>query len=666
MKPVLLACCCAVALAACNPAEQKQPDSSAPIVAAVETSSADRAVQYTQTRQPCEQYSEQRMALFGDVHVHTSFSFDASANSIGATPIDANNFAQGEAIPFWPLADDGKPAGEYSIDRPLDFLAVTDHGEFLGERRLCMEAGSPSYETAFCARYRSDQRTGMVMLGQVITTETPERIAEICGEDGKLCREFAKGPWQRMADAAAAANDASAACEFTSFIAYEYTGTPGTSNYHRNVIFRNGTVPDLPVSYIDAPYDSELWRRLDVACSAEQGCDYLTIPHNSNLANGRMAPYMRLENTQENRVAYARKRLQREPIMEVFQHKGNSECINGLGSVLGEPDELCEIEAVRHMGKLEEYSNREGSGADIRMVAASEVTEECGQNTGENGMLGAGCVDATDYLRSGLLVGLVEENKIGVNPVKLGVIAATDTHAATPGAVSESDWRGHVAFETSAEQRVQPGLLTSNIDGNPGGLAGVWAMENSRDAIFEAMQRREVFGTTGPRIVPRFFAGWDYAGNLCESPELVSEGYANGVPMGGDLSSAPSADSKPMFVASVQRDSADSATPLQKLQLIKGWIRSDGKMASEVIDIAGGSGAEPHDSLCAVYTDQSFDPALSTYYYLRAVEHAVPRWSVHDCQRLAEAKRPAVCSDGSYPAEIQEMAWTSPVWYQAP
>ena len=449
-------------------------------------------------------------------------------------------------------------------------------------------------------------------------------------------------------------------------IAYEYTGTPGTSKYHRNVIFRSANVPELPVSYIDAPFDSELWSRLDSACTTEQGCDYLTIPHNSNLANGRMAPYMRLENTQENRVAYARTRLQREPIMEIFQHKGNSECINGLGSVLGEPDELCEIEAVRHIGKLEEYSNREGSGADIRMVAASEVTEECDQATGENGMLGAGCIDATDYLRSGLLVGLAEENKIGLNPVKLGVIAATDTHAATPGAVSESDWRGHVAFESSAEERVQPGLLTSNIDGNPGGLAGVWAMENSRDAIFEAMQRREVFGTTGPRIVPRFFAGWDYANELCDSPDLVSEGYAKGVPMGGDLSSAPSADSKPVFVASVQRDSAEGATALQKLQLIKGWIRADGKMLSEVIDIAGSSGAEQHDSLCTVYTDQNFDPALSTYYYLRAVEHPVPRWSVHDCERLEEQQRPAVCSDGSYPTEIQEMAWTSPVWYQAP
>lgn len=666
MKSVILAACTAIALAACNPSDQQQTEESESIVTAKPSAGSERAVRYTQTREPCEQYTEQRVALFGDVHVHTSFSFDASANSIGATPIDANNFAQGQAIPFWPLADGGKPAGEYSIDRPLDFLAVTDHGEFLGERRLCMEAGSPSYDTVFCQRYRNDQRTGMVMLAQAITTETPERIQEICGKDGNLCREFAKGPWQRMADAAAAANDASAACEFTSFIAYEYTGTPGTSNYHRNVIFRNATVPELPVSYIDAPYDSELWRRLDAACSAEDGCDYLTIPHNSNLANGRMAPYMRLDDSQESRVAYARTRLQREPIMEVFQHKGNSECINGLGSVLGEPDELCEIEAVRHIGKLEEYSNREGSGADIRMVAASEVTEECDGNTGENGMLGAGCVDATDYLRSGLLVGLAEENEIGLNPVKLGVIAATDTHAATPGAVTESDWRGHVAFETSAEERVQPGLLTSNIDGNPGGLAGVWAMENSRDAIFEAMQRREVFGTTGPRIVPRFFAGWDYSSNLCDSPDLVSQGYTKGVPMGGDLSSAPSADSKPVFLASVQRDSADSATSLQKLQLIKGWIRADGKMISEVIDIAGGSDAEQHDSLCAVYTDQNFDPALSTYYYLRAVEHPVPRWSVHDCERLEEDKRPAVCSDGSYPTEVQEMAWTSPVWYQAP
>ena len=193
------------------------------------------------------------MALFGDVHVHTKFSFDAAANSFGATPVDANEFARGNSIKFFPLDENGNPVGKAQIDRPLDFLAVTDHGEFLGERRLCRTEGSPSYESAFCTDTRKDERTGMRMFGSVITTDTPTRIPQVCGEDGRLCLDYAKSPWQAMQDAA---NGANTPCEFTSFVAYEYTGTPGTSNYHRNVIFRDESVPDLPVSYVEAPIDS--------------------------------------------------------------------------------------------------------------------------------------------------------------------------------------------------------------------------------------------------------------------------------------------------------------------------------------------------------------------------------------------------------------------------
>ena len=225
-----------------------------------------------------------------------------------------------------------------------------------------------------------------MMLGSVITTETPERIEEICGADGSQCSDYAESPWQ---DIQLAANKANAPCEFTSFIAYEYTGTPGTSNYHRNVIFRDNNVPAKPVSYIDAPIDSKLWSALDAVCDIAEGCDYLTIPHNSNLANGRMAPYMQLEDTTEAKRAYATARLKREPIMEIFQHKGGSECINGLSSVFGAPDELCEVEAVRRMGEDKTYATRSLSEGTLTMGQASEVTAECepGQ-TGSNGMLG--------------------------------------------------------------------------------------------------------------------------------------------------------------------------------------------------------------------------------------------------------------------------------------
>jgi hypothetical protein len=674
---VLLLCCALLVFAACAEETSETPEPVADTAEAVEPAPAPpRSLAYSEERAACDHYTESRIPLFGDLHVHTNFSFDAAANTIGQGPVDAHRFAKGDAIRFWPLDDEGNPAGTYTIDRPLDFLAVTDHGEFLGERRLCHEEGSPSYDSSFCQATREEERQSMMLFGSVITTETPSRIPEVCGEDGALCRDFAAEPWKEMARAAKEAYDTSASCDFTSFVAYEYTGTPGTSNYHRNVIFRNDNVPALPVSYIDAPYDSLLWEKLDAACRADDGCDYITIPHNSNLANGRMAPYMRLEKTIENRRAYAAKRLDREPIMEIFQHKGASECVNGLTSVLSEPDELCDVEAVRFIGREETYSTQVIEGSELVLGTATEVTEECGDEVGANGMVGAGCVHATDYHRSGLVVGLAEEQEIGVNPVKLGAIGSTDTHAATPGAAVESDWRGHVSVEATPLERLTPGLLTSGIDGNPGGLAGVWAVENSRDAIFDAMERREVFGTTGPRIVPRLFAGWDYDADLCARGDLVDVGYAEGVPMGGDLPAAPSADAKPVFVASALRDPASGATPLQQLQLVKGWVDVEGQQRTSVTTIAGGANeagvdletGKPfgagHDSLCVVHRDDTFDASVPSYYYVRVVENPTARWTVHDCMRIPEDERPAVCSDGSYPSEIQEMAWTSPVWFK--
>jgi len=606
----------------------------------------------------CDNYNPDGTALFGDVHVHTSYSFDAAANSLGTTPTDAHRYARGEAIPFFPVDKQGVPLGSVKIDRPLDFLAVTDHGEFLGERALCRTEGSPTYETTFCNNYRANERQGMMMLASVITTETPERIKELCGADGSLCRDYAESPWQ---DIQLAANSANAPCEFTSFIAYEYTGTPGTSNYHRNVIFRDGNVPSKPVSYIDAPIDSKLWSALDAVCDIENGCDYLTIPHNSNLANGRMAPYMQLEDTTEAKRAYATARLKREPIMEIFQHKGGSECINGLSTVLGAPDELCNIESVRRMGEDKTFVTRDMSGTELVLGQSSKVTVECepGQK-GSDGMLGAGCVHATDFQRSGLLVGLVEEQAIGLNPVKLGTIAATDTHSSTPGAVLESAWTGAVTGESTPADRLKPGLLTSGIDGNPGGLAGVWAKENTRDAIFDAMLRKEVFGTSGPRIRPRLFAGWNLSEGLCDSPDMVNQAYQAGVPMGSDLLPTKTNGSAPALLAYAAKD--PDGKPLVALHLIKGWVDAAGNMHNEVITVAEDQAGA--DSLCVVYTDDKFDASQSAYYYLRAVEPETARWHTYDCAALEESERPEVCTNGSYPETIREMAWTSPIWYQ--
>ena len=414
---------------------------------------AARLVTYTEPREPCSHYDPNRRALFGDLHVHTAYSFDAAANSLATYPADANRFAQGEAIPFFPLNNAGEPLGSVRLDRPLDFLAVTDHGEFLGERALCRTPDSPSFATPFCEAYRSSERQGMMMLGTIVNAERPERIAEICGDDGELCRDYARGPWRDIIAAANDAYDRSAECRFTSLIGYEYTGTPGLANIHRNVIFRNGTVPVLPVSYIEAPRDYLLWQELDKVCQGD--CDYVTIPHNSNLANGRMFgagtadEHYHGPGGDDPLRTLAEFRLGREPVMEIFQHKGNSECINGLSTIFGEPDELCNFEQVRALGQETDVVSIGLENGQLTQSAIRVVTDECGAETGGGGMLGGGCVAESDFLRSNLLRGLRDEARLGINSAKLGVIASTDTHTSTPGAVDETDWGGHVSGESS-------------------------------------------------------------------------------------------------------------------------------------------------------------------------------------------------------------------------
>ena len=416
---------------------------------------------------------------------------------------------------------------------------------------------------------------------------------------------------------------------------------------------------------------------LDKDCSLEDACDYVTIPHNSNLSNGRLLrPYASMDATNEERREYASKRLQREPLMEIFQHKGNSECFNGLAAVLGEPDELCNFESVRTLGEKRTAVRIKLEDGKLVTETAEVVSRDCGTGTGADGMLGSGCISKNDFLRSALLTGLEEEQALGINPLKLGVIASTDTHMSTPGAVSETNWGGHVSKESTAEERLEPGLLPTGIVSNPGGLAGIWAVENSRDAIFDALERREVFGTSGPRIVPRFFAGWDYADGLCDNSNMLEQAYAYGVPMGGDLAAQKNADA-PVFIASAYRDPHASAADLQQLQIIKGWIDAEGNNRYKVYTVAGspdnGAGVDPetgerkgegHASLCKVFRDPEFNPQQHAYYYMRAVENPSPRWSLLDCLRIAEGKRPAACSNPTIPKVIQEMAWTSAIWYR--
>ncbi|MBT8111695.1 MAG: DUF3604 domain-containing protein [Gammaproteobacteria bacterium] len=684
-----------LALAGCGPDRADRP--------AVDSSSGpveSRLVAYTEEREPCANYTPQRVALFGDLHVHTAYSFDAAANSLETYPDDAHRFAKGEAIPFFPVDENGRPLGTAQLSRPLDFVSITDHGEFLGERALCRTQGSPRYDSKFCVAYRNTERQGMLMLGTILDMENPQRLEELCGDDDALCREYARRPWQEMIAAAENAYDRSATCAFTSLIGYEYTGTPGLSNIHRNVIFRNNNVPELPVSYIEAPTDQRLWQLLEPQCNDSNNCSFITIPHNSNLANGRMfsllqggkhsdahdedhdhgntpADHTRHRATDDEQRRHALARQQNEPVMEIFQHKGNSECINGLSSIFGAPDEHCEFEQVRQFGETNQVVELRIEDSQLKTIMSEVLTDECGDDTGRGGMVGGGCVAETDFMRSNLLRGLRDEQRLGVNSAKLGVIGSTDTHTSTPGGVSETNWGGHVSGEATPAERLQPGLLTSGIDGNPGGLAGVWAVENSRDAIFDALERREVFGTSGPRIKPRLFAGWGYDADICNAPDMIEQAFANGVAMGADMG-ARADDSSPVLIAYAEADSAPDATPLQQLQIIKGWVDDEGKAYYKIFTVAGtpdkGAGMDSaadarldqgHSRLCGVFKDPEFDPTHSAYYYLRALENPSPRWSFYDCMRIPEEQRPEVCDDTSDVAKvIQEMAWTSPIWYR--
>ncbi|NNM12655.1 MAG: DUF3604 domain-containing protein [Pseudomonadales bacterium] len=628
----------------------------------------------------CRDYTPTKQAYFGDLHVHTSFSFDAHAYGVKTTPEDAYRFARGEAIPFLPLAEDGTMAGSIKIDRPLDFVAVTDHAEFLGEYQLCTDKDSASYNSDYCNTYRKGGVEAIMLTGTALATQPSTRLTPVCGEGARDCLAASVIPWQAIIAAAENANDDSPACEFTSFVGYEYSGAPGSSNYHRNVIFRNANVPEMPVSIFEAPRDYDLWLALNKTCSEKNNCEYLSIPHNSNLSNGHLlTPYANLEGTLENKIAYTKQRLAREPLVEMFQHKGSSECANGFAGILGAPDELCEMEQIREIG-------RPGATGTVLVEAGKvKVTNEvpnptvfCEQGTrGFGGMQGNGCLHKNDFYRTALLTGLQEQNQIGMNPVKLGAIASTDTHMSTPGAAKESDWRGHIHAEWNKDGRLlSPVFIPSGKLGNPGGLVGVYAPENSRNALFDAMLNRETFGTSGPRIKPRLFASWRYPENLCDDPKMLEKAYARGVPMGGDLGAAPSKGSVPRLLVAALADPASDAAPLQKLQLIKGWIDAEGNAHNKVFDVAGDAENDAgvdrqtgkrygrgHSNLCAVFEDPEFNAAETAYYYMRAVENPSPRWSLLDCISYGEAERPDVCDSPKISAVIQEQAWASPIWY---
>ncbi len=581
----------------------------------------------TSFRPECDDFEPLRQAYFGDLHVHTAYSFDAYAWETRNDPAQAYLFARGEALDIAPLDEYGQGTVTIQLDRPLDFAAVTDHSEFLGEVNLCVTPGSESYDTRACQLYRTGGKIGVIGMTSRILSPLPHRSPFLCGDDGSTCLQTAAGPWQRIQEAAAAANDA---CAFTSFVGYEYTGMPFGAMLHRNVIFRGESVPELPVSYLEAPTPEDLWTRLDAVCTdAGTGCEVLAIPHNPNFSQGRIFNVEYGGNSDpviQAEIAARRARL--EPIMEVYQHKGSSECAFPFFT----SDEECSFELL-----------------------SEEENEDPGFPPQES-----------DFLRGALALGLNESLRLGVNPFKLGVIGSTDTHNASPGEVNEANWQGHVGKEDSD-------VANSRISFSPGGLVGVWAEENTRDALFQAMQRRETFGTSGPRIRVRFFGGWDYDEGLCTAPDMLQQAYKNGVPMGSDLPDTNTDHGSPRFILQAMQDDI----PLQVAQIIKIWLDQDGSVHEKVFDVNGdrenGAGVDPHTCirngsgaphLCSVWQDPNFDPTGPAVYYARVLENPSCRWSTFACNALPADARPSQCSDPGVAKAVKERAWSSPIWYQ--
>jgi hypothetical protein len=577
-----------------------------------------------------------RNVYFGDTHIHTILSFDAYLMGIRRTPDDAYEFAKGAAI-------EHASGFMMQMKKPLDFLAVSDHAFYLGMMREISE-GRIDHTLAPAIRGATTAE-GSGAAFQAVLGHLRDRMAS--GEEDDLDdRGVARSAWQEIIEAAERHNDPG---NFTTFIGYEYTASgPETQNLHRNVIFRGRQVPVQPFARLDSLNPEDLWDWMDA--NRAQGMESIAIPHNSNGSDGWMFAKTNWAGEPIDAV-YAEQRMRNEPLVENTQVKGTSD----THPLLSPNDEWADFELMELKVATTQPSRAPGS-----------------------------------YVREAYLNGLVMETQGGFNPYRFGLIGSSDTHNAAGSFEEDNYWsktgltdiepymRGSVPLPDSPPDDPQYSQASSRFWG-ASGLAGVWAESNTRDAIFDAFRRKETFSTSGPHIRVRFFAGYGYADELLTDPDSVARAYAGGVPMGADL--VADGGRAPKFLIWAARDS-DSA-PLQRLQIIKGWIE-DGEPREAVIDVAcsdGGridpatrrcedNGATVDLSTCqysadkgagelmAVWQDPDFDPAERAFYYVRVLENPKCRWSTWDAIRAGVAPNP------NMHATIQDRAWTSPIWYR--
>ncbi|MFT7651572.1 MAG: hypothetical protein ACI9ON_001805 [Limisphaerales bacterium] len=536
--------------------------------------------------------SDAKQVYWGDLHVHTGYSLDAWGYGTSATPADAYAFAKGKPID---LADGRSVA----LDRPLDFMAVTDHAEWFNLLYVCTD---PQWsESSYCNTMteKNNPAEGSQVFGEyVIPTITKASPAPtpLCAEDKKGCRQAMDHQWGRIQQQTHEANDP---CSFTSFAAFEWSATPEFSHNHRNVIFANENVTPRALDYLTYSTPQKLWQEIDRQCKQSDGCEAIVIPHNTNMGDGKSFDV----ESESTDVLSLRARFER--LVEIHQEKGNSECLPAFNS----SDEDCHFERY------------------LTLNSVPTAEDKFSQAQWEKLRSG--------YVRGLLLRGLSAyeaSGKAQVNPLQLGIIGSTDNHAAAGGFVEEDQWPGSVFGLGDFDRSM------TRVAFNPGGLVAVWAEENTRKSIFAALQRREVYATSGPRIRARLFA--DDAPLNCNAP--------TGVVMGSEL---PANTTSPHFLIQAQYD----RTPLQRIELIKGEL-VDG-VATESVhqvweDAKGGL------DVCVTWQDKTFNPASPTFWYVRVLESPTPRWSEHRC--LEEGR----CDDFPEARKtIRERAWTSPVWF---
>lgn len=568
-------------------------------------------------------------AFFGDLHVHTELSFDAYIGGAIASPSDAYRFAKGEGLELF--------GQTVKLKRPLDFAAVTDHSEFLGEFYSVINEDADGHD-AFLARYlrsvTKDSLKGIKLFNRI--RSRPKNTER---QHFNFFRGFetTKKAWDVTLQAA---EEHYRPGTFTTLAGYEWSMVKEEGHLHRNVIFRDMIVPDYPISAIEAKSPVALWESL--ANFTEQGATVLAIPHNPNLSRGMMFDDEQLDGTPINE-AYATIRNKYEPLVEVHQAKGSSE-------------------VHAEFWKNDEFANFENAS----FLPAEEK----------------------NYVRYALKKGLEYEEKLGVNPFKYGLIGSTDTHNGTSGNTEENDEfiGNHTRVDQDANsRRYRDWVLTATEADygkktyeaiNPGGLVAVWAEKNTRGEIWDALKRRETYATSGGRIKVRLFGGYDFKNSYTDYETMVKDGYEKGVPMGSDLKSGTG---KLSFIIWAQKD-GESAN-LDRIQVIKGWYK-DGKLHEKIYNVAlsdnrkvNADGTVPDNGatvnmetgewdksrgaveLKTVWTDTDFDASVRCFYYVRVLELPTARFTLMDKIRYG-----ASYPQGT-PMTVRERAWSSPIWY---